>query len=368
MPDQVKLGIAGCGKGGTYVMYAPILRYLENGYVTALMDPDPAALERMRPYCPHAVTFTDYDAFLAEADMDAVIIASPVFFHCEQTVKAASAGKHVLCEKPMARTIGECDAMIAACRKAGVVLMIAFMKRFDKSFRRAKEMIEAGELGRVFQVRCNWSWLGAYPGGEGWRAWLRTWGGIFQDHGSHTIDLCRWWLGDVETVSGEIQIVRAGYEVEDTAMATLRHAGGALSLHHMTAATHKPLIEYYLIDGTRASLEIECGPVWSFISTEPFRMTLYEGGRTTRDLTLYNKPNLDDEQRASHRYLKELEHFCDCVQRNAEPLTPGEDGRAAIEAINAVYLSSWRGEKVHLPLQEEPDLEARFRAMCPLTS
>ncbi len=359
----VKIGIAGCGPGGTQVMFGPILRYLENGRVTALMDPDRAALAYMRAYCPDAAAFSDYDAFLAEAEIDAVLVASPVFLHREQVVKAARAGKHVLCEKPMARTIGECDAMIAACREAGVILMIAFMKRFDKSFRRAKELIDGGELGKVFQVRCDWSWYIPETGQEGWRARLATWGGKFQDHGSHTIDLCRWWLGDVETVSGEIRIVHSWYEVEDTAVATLCHNGGAVSLHHMTTVTHKPLTEHYLIDGTKASLEIQCGPHWSYISTEPFRMTLYEHGRASHDLTLYNRPNLDEEQRASNRYLKELEHFCECVQRQAMPLTPGEEGRAAIEAINAVYLSSWRGEKIRLPLREEPDLETPFRSM-----
>jgi|YNPNPStandDraft_1061719.scaffolds.fasta_scaffold02051_8 UDP-N-acetyl-2-amino-2-deoxyglucuronate dehydrogenase len=366
MASQVKIGIAGCGPAGTQVMFAPILRHLQNGRVTALMDPDPAALAYMRRYCPDAATFSDYDEFLARADMDAVLVASPVYVHCEQVVKAARAGKHVLCEKPLARTVGECDAMIQACREAGVVFMVAFMKRFDKSFRRAKELIEAGELGEVFLIRCDWSWPTVHPGSSGWRVRLLTWGGIFQDHGSHTIDLCRWWIGDVETVSGEIRIVHADREVEDTAIATLRHVGGGISLHQMTAATHKPLIEYYLLDGTRASLEIQYGPGWSYISTEPFRMTLYQKGRTTHDLTLYNQPNLDDEQRAHGRYLKELEHFCDCVLNGTPPLTPGEDGRAAIMAINAVFLSSWRGEKIRLPLLEEPDLEAGFRAMRPL--
>jgi predicted dehydrogenase len=363
MPDKVKIGIVGCGPSGTQVMYAPILRYLETGHVTALMDPDQAALEYMRSYCPDAMLFSDYDEFLAKADINAVLIASPVYVHSEQVVKAARAGKHVLCEKPLARTVGECDAMIAACRDAGVTFMVAFMKRFDKSFRRAKEMVDAGELGEVFLVRCDWSWPTTHPGSEGWRVRLPTWGGIFQDHGSHTIDLCRWWLGDVETVSGEIRIVHTGREVEDTAIATLRHAGGGISLHQMTAATHKPLIEYYLLDGTRASVEIQYGPGWSYISAEPFRMTLYEKGRTFRDLTLYNKSNSDEEQRAHARFLKELEHFCDCVLHGKEPLTPAENGRAAIMAINAVFLSGWHGEKIRLPLLEEPDLESHFRAM-----
>jgi len=363
--SPVKIGIAGCGPGGTQVMYAPILRYLETGVVTALMDPSPDALDYMTTYCPEAQQFSDYDTFLAEADMDAVLIGSPVFMHKEQTIKAAKAGKHVLSEKPMARTVAECDAMIDACEKAGVVLMVAFMKRFDKSFRLAKQMVDAGELGEVFQIHTEWSWPGAHPGSHGWRVKLPTWGGIFQDHGSHTIDLCRWWVGDVETVSGEIRIINRGREVEDTAIAILRHTNGALSLHHQTAATHKPLIEYYQLDGTKATLEIKMGPAWSYISTAPFTMTLYEHGKTQKDLTLYNKPNIDDEKRAYARYLKELEHFCDCVTTGAKPATPPENGRATIMAISAVYASSWTGRKIHLPYTEEPDYESNFRAMWP---
>jgi len=362
MSDPVRLGIVGCGRGGTQVMYAPILRFLEGGQVTALVDPDPAALAAMLPYCPQASTFSDYDSFLVAAEVDAAIIATPVSLHREQVIKAAQAGKHVLCEKPLARTVGECDVMIKACAKRGVILMTAFMKRFDKSFRLAKEMIESGALGQVFQVRCDWSGYGSRPTGKSWREWLSTGGGVFQDHGSHTSDLCRWWLGDVVTVSGEIGKTLVGRQLEDVSIATLRHASGALSLHHLSVVTHTFAKEYYLIDGTRGSLEIQ-GPYSSYVAVEPFRMLLYEGGRSVRDVTLRNDPNLDDERRETNRYLKELEHFCTCIQTGSEPLTKGEDGRAAIEIVNAVYLSSWKQNKVHLPLREVLDLQAGFGAM-----
>jgi UDP-N-acetyl-2-amino-2-deoxyglucuronate dehydrogenase len=360
----IKLGLAGCGPKGAQVMYAPILRFLEHGQVTALMDPDPAALAVMRAVAPGAATFTDYDRFLAQADMDAVIVASPVFLHCEQVTSAARAGKHVLCEKPMARTVAECDRMIAACRENGVTLMVAFMKRFDVSFQLAHQLIAAGELGEVFQARCEFSWHIPGEGDEGWRAKRVTWGGMFQDHGSHTIDLCRWWLGDVARVSAEMRIVRPEREVEDAAFVTLRHTGGAISHHHVTGATHKPLREVYLLDGTKASLEMQFGPAWSYTATLPFQMTLHEQGKRALDVTPRALPNLDDELRAHSHYLREIEHFCQSIQAGREPLTTGEDGRAAIEAINAAYLSAWRGETVQVPLSELPDLEQLFRELA----
>jgi predicted dehydrogenase len=360
MDTRIKLGIVGCGSKGAQVMYAPILRLLEKGTVTALMDPDPAALDTMRAVCPGASTHTDYDQFLTQGDIDAVIIATPVHLHCKQVQQAAAAHMHVLCEKPMARTIAECDAMITACRDTNVTLMLAFMKRFDKSFRLVKQMIDSGELGKVFQVRCEFSWHIPEDGDEGWRAKRVTWGGMFQDHGSHTIDLCRWWLGDVETVSADVRIIRTEREVEDAATATVNHAGGAVSVHHVTGATHKPLREYYLIDGAKGSLEMQYGPAWSYTAAAPFQMTLYKGGNVSRDVTPYNLPNLDDELRTYSHYLREIEAFCESIQSNTPPPATGLDGRKAIEAINAAYLSSWRRQTIHLPLSEAPDLNSYF--------
>ncbi len=360
MDTRVKLGIVGCGPKGAQVMYAPILRFLEKGAVTALMDPDPSALDTMRAVCPGAATYTSYDQFLQQADIDAVIIATPVHLHSSQAQQAAAAHKHVLCEKPMARTTAECDAMITACRDANVTLMLAFMKRFDKSFRLAKQLIDSGELGKVFQVRCEFAWHIPDEGDEGWRAKRVTWGGMFQDHGSHTIDLCRWWLGDVDTVYADVQIIRPEREVEDMAAAILRHSGGAVSIHQVTGATHKPLREYYLIDGDKGSLEMQYGPAWSYTAAAPFQMTLYQGGNRSRDVTPYNLPNLDDELHAHSHYLLEIEAFCESILTRTPPPSAGLDGRKAIEAINAAYLSSWRRETIHLPLTETPDLNDYF--------
>jgi len=121
--------------------------------------------------------------------------------------------------------------------------------------------------------------------------------------------------------------------------------------------------ERYQIDGSKATLEIEYGPS-SFSSTDPFRMRLYEqGGSSVHDVTRHNNIVLDEELRTSGRYKVEIEHFCECVLSGSPPLTSGLDGRKAIEAINAVYLSAYLGEKVHLPLASSPDLERLFAEM-----
>ena len=354
---KVKLGIIGCG-ATTEIMYGPILRYLENGELIAVMDIDESRAKRAQSMHGVKKAYTDLDEMLKDDEIEAVIIGSPVFLHQQHVVSAAQAGKHILCEKPMARTIEECDEIIRVCRENKVILMVAFMKRFDKSMKYAYELIEKGRLGKVFQVLCNWSFY--MPGTiSAWRDSLSTWGGLFQDHGSHTVDLCRWWMGDIETVSGEISILYKKREVEDQAVVIFRHKNGGISIHRMSRMVHKRDIEYYLIDGSRASLEIEHG-AGSFSSIHPFSMKLHEKGRKVTNITRHNVANLDEEIRKSGRYKKELEHFCDCVLNNKTPLTRGEDGRKAIEAINALYLSSWKGEKVKLPLKKSPNMEKLF--------
>src|ERR1035437_3288550 len=185
--DKIRLGIVGCGMA-TMVMYTPILRYVERAEVTALCDPNQGALAQVHRYFPTAATYLDYDEFLRAAQVDGLLLATPVTLHMQQVTKAARAGKHVMCEKPMARTLAECDEMIAACEAAGVTLMIGFMKRFDKSMCHAKRLVEQGRLGTLYSVICDWR--GQQPGQErsdaeaaalarsnAWGGQLGAWGG-----------------------------------------------------------------------------------------------------------------------------------------------------------------------------------------------
>lgn len=366
--ERVRLGIVGCGMA-TLVMYSPVLRHVAAAEVTALCDPDPAALGRVGAYFPRAESYQDDEELLRKAPIDAVLVATPVNMHRTQVVRAVQAGKHVMCEKPMARTVAECDEMIAAARAAGVTLMIGFMKRFDKGMRHAKGLIEQGSLGTLHHLACDWR--GQEPDrtrptssqalrdrAYSWRARAATWGGVYQDRASHTTDLARWWLGDVTAVSGEIAILRPDQEVEDSALGVYVHAGGATSVHNLSYS-NTLAHETYLIDGSKASLEMAFGPS-SYSSTDPFRVTLFEPGGRSVDETRYNHLVLDEELRASGRYKAELDHFCACVLTGNPPLTSGEDGRKTVEAITAVYLSAFLGEKIKLPLEKTPDFEHLF--------
>lgn len=148
MTDSLGIGLIGCG--ASRWMFALCFRFLREGRLVAVSDPDPEAVQAVKSMQPHAQCFDHYEDMLLKPWIDAVIVASPTQFHCEQVIAAAQAGKHILCEKPMACTLFECDRMIKACHRSGVTLMVALVKRFDQSMREAKRMIEAGELGSLF--------------------------------------------------------------------------------------------------------------------------------------------------------------------------------------------------------------------------
>ena len=347
-------------------MYMPMFRYLENGEFIAAVDIIREKAERARDLYGAKAVYASIDEMLLDDRIDGVIIVTPHDLHAEHAVKIAAAGKHVLCEKPMARTIEECDRMIEACERNSVMLMAAHMKRFNRCFRLATQMLRDGRLGDVVQVRTQWD----VPGDTTDEAYMRLpkWGCACIGYGSHTIDLCRWWLGEVETVSAELSIGLKGREVDDQSVMLLRHESGAVSLHCVSLVYHKPMIEAYTIMGTDATLQMRFEGQWSYISPMPFDMKLFQHGRLTEDLTPSIQDNIDDELRTNNHFLKEMEHFCDCIVHGKTPLASGIDGRKATEVSNAACLSSWQKEKVTLPLSQSPDLEKFFRELAGMES
>jgi len=361
--ENVRLGTVGCGFAARD-LYGPYLHYIENGEVVAAMDVDPKKVEAYQRLTGCKSTYTELGAMLEDDGVDAVMISTPTNLHVEQVVLAAEAGKHVYCEKPMAVTIEEADRMIAACRDHGVKLQVGFMKRFNPSYRRAKEIIEDGMLGEMFEMRAVWDNARAAASAKAnYRHRLASGGGFLQEDGSHPIDICRWWMGDVLEVSGEVLLVAADrFENDDVSMVTMKHKSGALSSLHITMLTHRTGMESYEVFGTKGTLFVRF-LFHSSHSIEPAIIQLHQGANTVRDFTLTTDWNVQREIATHWQYLNELRHFCDCILNDKEPAVTGADGRAVVEIINAAYVSSWEGRKVKLPLREGPDFKKMFTAL-----
>ena len=238
---RLRWGLIGCGWAAKDFV-APALVASSNGDLLSLLDPDPEALRMFRTVTPDAEPFTDAGAFFGSG-IDAVYVATPNHLHRPLVEAAAAAGMHVLCEKPMALSVEDAEAMVEACGEAGVVYATAFDQRFHARHRKLRELIEDGALGTVCSARIQYAcWLPPDWSPEGyprehdnWRVDpLRAGSGALFDLAPHGLDLLQYLLGE------EISEVRAlgqrrvfDYAVEDGAAMLVRFTGGTLAVHQV---------------------------------------------------------------------------------------------------------------------------------------
>ncbi len=335
--SKLRLGIA--------APVALILEYVERaaavgGFTLAGFVTDGEAPRELRG----VARFGDATALAGADTVEAVMVASPVWRRSEEVLRCFEAGKPMLCEAPPARTIAELDRLIAAERAAGIPCLPAFPKRFDPVFRGIYHLLQGGRIGDILQVRCDWSCYA--PNGRGGAS--LTWHEVFRAQAADTADLCRWWLGDAHTVSADIDVVRPGGQVEDLGNLILSH-DHAVSVHHISRASHKEPVEHYLLDGTKGTLEATVG--------RHTRLLLHRHGRSREDITT----EVVQPGAGSARELA-LRCFHDCVLNGATPPVDLRDAREALEVVAAAYLSSVERTKLSLPLSRSIDVESLLQS------
>ena len=197
--SNVKLGVALIGSGRAGMIHARNFKSsVPNAKIVAVCDPVVEAVKAAAEELELDTWYTDYQEIMQLKEVDAVIVATPTKYHCEIVVAAANAGKHILCEKPMAMTVEECNIMDEAAKRNGVALQIAFMRRFDTSFMAAKKMVEEGEICDVVMVRSNTRGP-SIP--KPWMYDISKSNGPLAEVCSHDIDSLRWFTGaDFKTV------------------------------------------------------------------------------------------------------------------------------------------------------------------------
>ncbi|MDP6038281.1 MAG: Gfo/Idh/MocA family oxidoreductase [Candidatus Latescibacteria bacterium] len=385
MSDRIGVGVIGCGSVA-WISHLPW--YWENSNVDliAVCDPDEEKAQQAADRWGAAHCYQDVQDMLGRSDIDAVSICTPPNLHCEHAIQAAQAGVHILCEKPMAPTIEECGRMIEAAKEHQVKLMVGFMKRFNPAFEEIKRIIDEGLIGDVFHLDVHWEFATNVAarmkrgGGAHWRMMDKAVkGGVFQDHGSHYIDLFRWWTGsEVVQVTGETLRISPLVANEDHSVGMLKMKSGALGLietsrnaHSISPLRHEEgpgLLEYGYIYGTEGGVVFDALP-WDAkelpfvkVYTNGGKEDGYRGWRSPRLPRVVRQPGgvMSPNENDTYWFKREIDHFVDCILNDVEPLVTGDDGRKAIEVINAVYLSALGGEKVKLPLEASPDLEALF--------
>src|SRR5947209_8134520 len=292
--------------------------------------------------------FAGYRRMLEMPELDVVVLGLPNDLHCEATVVAAAAGKHVICEKPLCLNLDEADRMIDACRRARVKLMYAEELCFAPKYVRLKQLVDEGALGRIHLVKQAEKHDGPHA------AWFwdvrRSGGGVTMDMGCHAIEFFRWLLGGPGGGKARVHSVYADMGTyvhgdrtrgDDSTTLLLKLDGDVTAIAE--ESWNKPggmddRAEVYGSEGL-AYADLLRGNAIHTYSSRGYGYAVEKAGATQGwSFTIY-------EEAWNYGFPQEMAHFVSCVRDDRPPLCSGEDGKAVLEAIFAAYASAGQGTR-----------------------
>lgn len=288
---------------------------------------------------------------LGDARISAVTVATPSGAHLEPSVAAAKAGKHVLVEKPLEVTLARCDRTIAACAASGVKLGVFFQSRFHEALVELKRAVDAGRFGQLTlgDAYVKWFRPQSYYDSGAWRGtWKLDGGGALMNQAIHSVDLLLWLMGPIVEVRS-LTALRAHerIEVEDTAVAALRFANGALGTIEATTAAWPGYLKRIEICGSTGSAIVEEESIvkWDFARPQKRDGTLLaQYGRSTAT----GGGAADPKAIGHHGHTRQLRDFLQAIKHDREPAVNGAEGRRSVETVLAVYRSAKSGRAVKL--------------------
>ncbi|MEI6502673.1 MAG: Gfo/Idh/MocA family oxidoreductase [Armatimonadota bacterium] len=327
--DKVRIAVIGCG-GISAAHINGILAEPRAELVYCVDTDETAAREKAQTAgCRHA---TDYLSILGE--VDAVDLCTPPHLHAPMTIAAARAGKHVLCEKIMATTLDDAEAMIQATNEADVVFMIAFVLRYRREFMILHEICQSGQLGTIHQAYAQTSMNLGMPPKE-WRRSIETHPfGCFMSHGCHYVDQLLWNVGEiVETASVGNAFTFHDYIPggDDTTCAVFKHASGAVSAYVESWATPYPMTSLKLdVYGKEGSARVE----YRHDGKRIVDLLNKDGWQRVWEYDPNDQQMLDVFGGAKDMH-GQISHFVECVVEGKQPQTHGREGIRAMQVIAA---------------------------------
>ncbi len=288
--------------------------------------------------------FTDHRQLLEAADLDVICVGLPNHLHEQVVLDAAQAGKHVICEKPLATNLEEGQRMVDACKKAGVMLAVGVELCFVPKFVRAKHMLKSGALGRVFQVRQ----VEAHGGPHS--PWFFTrdeaGGGILMDMGCHAIEVTRFVLDYPKPVAVYARMSNETHpdsELEDHSVCVLEFEGGVTALLESSWSLQGGMESHLDITGTEGVLYCD------LLRGTGMRMYSQKGPADDPESILWSWQ--DPDWLWNNGYPQEMEHFLHCARTGEKPRVSGEDGLVQLEISYAAYESAATGKRIEFPFR-----------------
>jgi len=339
---SLRVMVIGAGRAGQ-VHATNLAESVQGAVVTAVVDENLDAAQRLAVLLGIGVTFPSLTAALEAGAFEAVVITAPTYTHRELAVQAAAAGKHIFCEKPMALSVEDCTAMIDASARAGVVLQIGFMRRFQPEFVEAKRRVMAGDIGEPMVIKSLTRGPGLPPA---WAWDLRASNGMLAEVNSHDFDCVRWLVGAdivrVYTETANRKGVARGVTVPDfydNAVVSLRFTNDAIGTIDGTCPAdygYDARVELLGSEGLLLIGDVRGQPILEL---------------RNRDIGVVGPTHRTWPERFADGYRAEMRAFVRAVRDGTEPVVSGVDGRAAVRAVIAAN-RSWQEERP-IPVQPE---------------
>jgi predicted dehydrogenase len=338
MTVEIGFGIVGAGVAARY--HARAIAQTRGARLVAICRADESRVdEAVADFGAPCVA--SFAALLERPDVDAICLCSPSGLHAEQALAAARAGKHVLVEKPMALRLADADAMIAACRRSGVLLGVALQRRTDPACRALHDAIRAGELGPLVLGTASVPYFRpqSYYGSAAWRGtWSLDGGGALMNQGIHLVDLLLWLMGgEAEVVGAAGGVTQHEIEVEDCVVAALRFSCGAHGTIAATTAAAPGFPHRVEVYGSRGGAQIEGEALVRWEGSGP-------GIRPQPPTSVAAGAGASPSGIGTLGHTLVVRDFVAAIRERRDPLVDGVEGRRSLALVLAIYEAAGLGD------------------------
>lgn len=354
-------GIVGCGMIAGF--HAKAIADIRGAKLVACYDSFPASADRLAA-TQGCRAYHKLEDMLADPEVDVVTIGTPSGAHMEPAVAAARAGKHVIVEKPLEITLKRCDQIIRECEKNKVKLSAIFPSRFHRSSIELKRAMEEGRFGRLTlgESYVKWYRSQAYYDSGAWRGtWELDGGGALMNQAIHSVDILTWLMGPVVEITAQAGLLaHERIAVEDTVVATLKFANGALGVIEATTAAYPGYLKRIEIHGSEGSAAMEEEDVVAWDFAKKGRGDAAIKKRMAERISTAGGAS-DPSAIGHHGHTEQFRDLLDAVIENRNPAVDGPEGRRSVEIILGIYKAAETGKAVKLPLASDPVLQARLK-------
>ncbi|HRR95202.1 MAG TPA: Gfo/Idh/MocA family oxidoreductase [Candidatus Ratteibacteria bacterium] len=349
--NKVRIGVIGVGGMGS--AHCLIIKEIEEGELTCVSDVEEEVAKKKGEEFG-VKSFTDYRELIKSGLCDAVIVATPHWFHPEISVFAFENGLHVLSEKPIAVTVSAADRMIESAEKNNKIFAVMYQRRAEWLIRKAKEIVTNGKIGEIIKAVCIDPWYRsqAYYNSATWRAtWIGEGGGVLINQAPHTIDIFTYLAGLPSKVEAKTRTKLHDIEVEDEVSAFLEYRNGAWGYYY--TSTCEPVGPFYLeVSGDKGKIVIRGDQITFYNYETPIKEFTEKApdmwaSMKTEEEKIIASSNFE----TGHKVI--IKNFVRNILYNEKLIAPGKEGLNTIEFMNACILSGKKNKVVNIPVDRK---------------